>query len=1181
MPTAEQLRTRLIKKLKELFQLDQPDLDFGFYRIMHAKAAQVSEFIEKDLLQTVENAFGESDGAKQAALKGEYEKAVETARSYGAPDPENTPQVKDAKARYIAALQDASGQADIYDHLYRFFERYYDEGDFISRRYYARETEGRAAPFAIPYSGEEVKLHWANSDQYYIKTAEYFSNFTFDLSQAATAQIEKNRKERATGSGDLFSEAEGIPDGLKVQFRIVEATEGEHGNVKASDTTKRFFISHKEKPVEMNETGELIINFEYRPDPEKSGQEGKWREKKNEEAVSLILSTLNTMAKDNGAIAGYLRLLTVSSPTENDKKRVLLARYINQYTARNTMDYFIHKDLGAFLHRELDFYIKNEVMRLDDIESADVPAVESYLTKIKILRQIAGKLIDFLVQLENFQKKLWLKKKFVVETNYCITLDRVPEELYPEIAANDDQREEWVRLFAVDEIKGDLVCPGYSTPLTTAFLKANDKLVLDTRFFDEAFKDRLLSSIQDFDEQCDGLLIHSENFQALNLLKQRYRETVKCVYIDPPYNIGGDGFAYKDSYQHASWMTMISERLSASYPLFSGEGVLFCSIDATERNRLEHVLNFVFQPSNRVEEIIWVQNTTHNDSPTYSTNHEYVPVYARDKAVVEDSHRMFREPKPGFSEISALVDGLNTKYPTVKEIQEQIKQLMDSHRQEFKAELEKQGLIYNEDTKKLDPWKGIYNYRNAEYRNDAGKLVSDNVAAQLKARIWVWREIDPSMPSGKQSDTTREHGHPNFRFYAPMHPATGKLCSVPKRGWVWPLKPLDGRMSFEQLDADQRIAYGADETKIPQLKRFLHEGETNVAKSVIHDYTDGEKELTNLEGRVGAFPSLKPSTLIKLFASQTVYRGEVMLDYFAGSGTTGHAIVNLNREDAGKRKYILVEMGDYFDTILKPRVIKVAYASDWKDGKPSSRATGISNCIKYLRLESYEDALNNLRFDDNPLRTKAVSANQGLKEDYMLHYLLDVETKGSQSLLNIDAFSDPTAYTLEVKKPGSDEYMTKAVDLLETFNYLIGLRVTHTAAPQTFAAAFTRLHDPELPDEQHTKLVLDGKLKQDAAGPWWFRKVEGSVPADPSIPNNGSKEKVLIVWRKFTGNLEEDNLVLDEWFEKNRISTRDFEFDTIYVNGSNNLPNLLKEGDHWKVRLIEEEFMKRMWGTDQ
>ena len=273
-------------------------------------------------------------------------------------------------------------------------------------------------------------------------------------------------------------------------------------------------------------------------------------------------------------------------------------------------------------------------------------------------------------------------------------------------------------------------------------------------------------------------------------------------------------------------------------------------------------------------------------------------------------------------------------------------------------------------------------------------------------------------------------------------------------------------------------------------------------------------------------------------------------------------------------------MGDYFDSVIKPRIAKVVYSESWKDGKPTSRHTGISHCFKYIRLESYEDTLNNLQFDESPTRNKALAANASLKEDYMLRYLLDVETRGSQSLLNIDAFADPTAYTLQVKKPGSDEYFTRNVDIIETFHYLIGMRVGHIAVSQTFNAAFKRILDPELPEDQRTKLLVDGKIRQDAEGPWWFRKIEGWVPKDTANPNNGQREKVLIVWRKLTGDLEKDNLMLDEWFQKNRISTRDFEFDTIYVNGSNNLPNLLQEGDTWKVRLIEEEFMKRMWDVE-
>jgi adenine-specific DNA-methyltransferase len=248
-------------------------------------------------------------------------------------------------------------------------------------------------------------------------------------------------------------------------------------------------------------------------------------------------------------------------------------------------------------------------------------------------------------------------------------------------------------------------------------------------------------------------------------------------------------------------------------------------------------------------------------------------------------------------------------------------------------------------------------------------------------------------------------------------------------------------------------------------------------------------------------------------------------------------------------------MGNHFDIVLRPRISKIIYSSEWKNSKPTSRDTGISHCLKYLRLESYEDTLNNLRFTEDTKRARALEANTDLKQDYTLNYMLDVETKGSQSLLNIDAFADPSSYTLEVKRPGSNEYTVRNVDLLETFNYLIGLRVQHIAAPVAFTAGFERTKDPELPKDQNTRLLVDGKILQDDNDPWWFRKVEGWVPKDPANPNNGQREKVLIVWRKLTGKLEEDNLMLDEWFQKNRISTRDFEFDTIYVNGSNNLPN--------------------------
>jgi len=196
----------------------------------------------------------------------------------------------------------------------------------------------------------------------------------------------------------------------------------------------------------------------------------------------------------------------------------------------------------------------------------------------------------------------------------------------------------------------------------------------------------------------------------------------------------------------------------------------------------------------------------------------------------------------------------------------------------------------------------------------------------------------------------------------------------------------------------------------------------------------------------------------------------------------------------------------------------------------------------------------------------------------MLKYWLEFETKDSPSLLNIEQFDDPTAYMLTLKKPGSDEYEEKSVDLVESFNWLIGLHVDHLDRWRSYSASFKREPDPELPGDDATRLILDGRMNEADDGKWLFRKVEGRVCRTPGDMNN--TDRVLVIWRKLTGNLEEDNLMLDEWFKKYRLSTQDSEFDVIYVNGSNNLPNLRQDDEHWKVRLIEEAFHQQMWDVE-
>lgn len=271
---------------------------------------------------------------------------------------------------------------------------------------------------------------------------------------------------------------------------------------------------------------------------------------------------------------------------------------------------------------------------------------------------------------------------------------------------------------------------------------------------------------------------------------------------------------------------------------------------------------------------------------------------------------------------------------------------------------------------------------------------------------------------------------------------------------------------------------------------------------------------------------------------------------------------------------MLSEMGDYFDAVTKYRIEKAAYSSDWRDGKPVARDS-LSHAFKYIRLESYEDCLNNLTFLSSPRLSKT---DENFARAYMLRYSLEWETKGSPSLINIDWFDDPARYKLKTKNAGTDEYVDKTVDLVETFNWLIGLHVEHLDRWRGYDAAFKREVDPELPEDTNTRLMLDGGLKETDDGAWRFRKVEGYTLRTPGDHND--REKALVVWRKLTGDLEQDNLMLDEWFRKYRLSAQDTEFDVIYVNGSNNLPNLRQAEETWKVRLIEEAFHQAMWDVE-
>lgn len=976
--------------LAEILQLDQAELDFGIYRIMNQKRKDIEAFLNNRLV------------------------------------PEIT---KILKAQTAAGTDISAMENEVFSHLAKFFSRYYEGGDFISKRRYKDDA------YAIPYSGEEVKLYWANADQYYIKTSEYFKNYSFVLPTSRR----------------------------KVHFILRDADTEQNNNKAANNMERRFQLCEEDCIAE--EDGELNIFFTYELMPKTTKQDALIKD-----AEAKIISSFA-----EGKYADFAELVNEKVPTEKNKERTLLMKHLQDYTAKNNFDYFIHKDLGGFLRRELDFYIKNEVMFLDDL---DATHIMEHLAQVKAIKQVGEKIITFLAQLEDFQKKLWLKKKFVVGCDYCITLDRIPRTLYPEIIANDEQRKEWVRLFAIDEIKGDMMTEGYCEPLTEKFLEDNPFLVLDTKFFSAEFKHKLVGSMEKVDEECNGLLINSENFQALELLQDKYSETVKCVYIDPPYNTGKNDFFYKDSFQHSSWLTMMNERLSLVRSYISEKGVFLMNMDEHEISDAELLISDVFGKDNDLGTIVWDKRNPKGDSKGIAYQHEYILAYAKNGAALAESCKVQR-PKRNAELI------LNKAH-----------QLFGKIKPNNTAD---DAYTLSQANQDFVKW----------INSQIGFSGGEKAYNMIDSKGEPYQSVSMSWPNKKKA--------PDEYFIPLIHPKTLKPCPVPARGWRNPPATMSAL-----LEANM-IIFGPDETTQPRRKYLLRENMYENIPSLAYNGGSDTEMLHNMDI---PFDTPKVTDLGREHIGSFTEKNSIILDFFAGSGTYGHSVLKLNKEDKGNRKYILCEMAEYFKTSTKPRMEKVIYSEDWKDGKPVSRK-GISQCFKYIRLEQYEDTLNNLQPKKQRLDFDNENGKGDFEETYFLRYMLDTETKGD--LFNLEWFKNPFAMSIKTTK--DNELVDTHVDMVETFNYLIGLNVETLRYPK------------------------DG-----------YCVVEGTT----HIGN----ERTLVIWRNCNKVSNED---LNEFFRKQAYCTTDSEFDKIYVNGDNTLPNIKTDEEHWKVVLIEEEFKKRMF----
>lgn len=1022
----DELKTDLVRTLREMFQIDSPGLNFGMYRIMNQRRGEIERFLQEDLVACVDAEFGRYD--EELAVSIEKDRvALERVITEEIADDALTE--RGIAGRYLVTkrAKELQGQwedlqrreremsmsdvqkAEVFGHLTEFFSRYYEDGDFLSLRRYSREGK-----YAIPYNGEEVLLHWANKDQYYVKSDAFLRGHGFDAGEVHV----------------VFEvvDSEETPNTGKKKTKLVVVPCGEENEVEYFAEENTLIIRFARRYLTTDERKEMF--------PPKGDAEG---------ITAHLLKSSHIPAELRKKLAGE---------KDDPSKPEILKQHVAAFTKESTSDFFIHKDLGKFLRGELDFYIKNEVFRLDDLSTDEEVKVELFVRRAKILKTVGERIISFLAQLEDFQKMLWEKKKFVFRSEYCITVDHIPEEFYAEICANEQQMAEWRRLYALDDA-GPKTKKGQETLFAQEmvvfdadFLETHPFVMVDTAFFPPEFKDRLLEHlvnpktgdpVDDLDEATGGLMIHSENWQALNLLQERYRELVKCVYIDPPYNIGNDGFYYRDNYKDSCWASMMYDRLSAGKTLMADNSVIFSSIDDGEQALLRTLMSSVFGEQNFINNVIWQKKySPANDTRWLSDGHDFLITYAKDKSVW----------RPGL-----------------------LPRTEKSIKRDYK----------NPDNDPRGLWK-------------SGDLSAKTYSA-----------------SGDYAITT----------------PSGRIVSPPK-GACWRVN----QEKFQEMVADNRIWFGEDGSNVPAIKRFLTEVKNGVTPMTIWEYDDvghtqeGKKRLIEQfstdETLTSEYLSKTTPKPVRLL-SQVILVGDkdlngCILDFFAGTGGTALATLAQNRKPVSvnqnipddeipvvdakwsdekicpSRNYILVELSDVFTKLLKPRVEKFVYSDSWKNGIPQN-TDGQSHIFKYMELEQYEDTLDNIAFRD---QDRTIQVSLFSSNDYLLNYSLDFETKESSCRLNVQTMKTPFSYNLRTRRENgfedvakdADGFRTLTVDLVETFNYLLGLHVEKRAARQNNGNTYRIIHGktrnekqvtiiwrncPETP-EGHTK-----DLEEDAA----------------------------------------------------------------------------------------------------
>lgn len=536
-------------------------------------------------------------------------------------------------------------------------------------------------------------------------------------------------------------------------------------------------------------------------------------------------------------------------------------------------------------------------------------------------------------------------------------------------------------LIAINQIERELTSKKYGLVWERHEEEVDVKMRTHIPVFTE---DKQREIIGNPDSEDFNFLLEGDNLHSLRLLEKTHKGKIDVIYIDPPYNRGKKDFKYnddfvvdEDGYKHSKWLSFMEERLKIAKNLLSNIGVIIVNIDEHESHTLMCLLQEIFGEENNIGEIIWNKQNPKGDSLGISAMHETIFCFCKNRVSFFANNNVCIRKK---TNAEIMINKANKLFKKLgkKTIPEEVLTAIKPF--DYSAET-KEDFYVTYDLKLINKefqnWLSKQRFSNGE---KAYKFIDDNGR--------IYRGVSMAWPNKKKA--------PDDYFIPLIHPVTHKPCPVPGRGWRNP------PATMKKLLAQGLIIFGPDENKQPERKYYLDENMFENVPSIYENADSADDLLSNL-GVEFEYP--KPVSEAIYVCSCIQPNANLFLDFFAGSGTTGQAILEMNKADNGNRHFILCTNNDnnICNNVTYPR-IKTVITGKRTDGSEYSR--GIPANLKYYKTDFVAKNSEELHDDLLAHIVEMIQLEYGVKVDNKKYVIITSDEDMDEFEKNIDIFKD-------------------------------------------------------------------------------------------------------------------------------------------------------------------------------